>query len=105
MVVSADVAGDLTSSGNFISYTGLLRTKGLLRQVVVDEYHLIFTSSEWRPKLVMVKNLWLLACPIVLLTAMLPPVREGELAVSMLVVNIIYIRASTVRLNTQYFMS
>jgi hypothetical protein len=46
VVVSADVAGDLTSNGNFISYAGLLHTKGLLRRVVVNECHLIFTSSE-----------------------------------------------------------
>jgi superfamily II DNA helicase RecQ len=53
----------------------------------------------------MVQNLRLLACPIVLLTATLPPVREGELAASMLVTNATYIRASTVRPNTRYFVS
>ncbi|CAO2655088.1 Nn.00g101520.m01.CDS01, partial [Neocucurbitaria sp. VM-36] len=105
VVVSADLAGNLTSSGNFIGYAGLLASKGWLRRVVVDECHLIFTSSDWRPKLALLKNLRLLACPIVLLTATLPPVRESELASSMLVQNATYIRASTVRANTRYFVS
>jgi superfamily II DNA helicase RecQ len=105
VVVSADVAGDITSNGNFIGYAGLLQTKGLLRRVVVDECHLIFTSSDWRPKLALLKNLRLLACPIVLLTATLPPVRENELGSSMLVHNATYIRASTVRPKTRYFVS
>jgi hypothetical protein len=64
MVVSADVAGDVTSNGNFISYAGTL-SKGLLRRVVLDECHLIFTSSDWRPKLAKLKNLRLLQCPMV----------------------------------------
>jgi superfamily II DNA helicase RecQ len=105
VVVSADVAGDTTSNGNFISYAGMLQSKGLLRRVVVDECHLIFTSSDWRPKLAKLKNLRLLGCPIVLLTATLPPVREAELGESMLVRAATYIRASTVRPNTRYFVS
>jgi superfamily II DNA helicase RecQ len=105
VVVSADVAGDTTSNGNFLSYANVLSGKGLLRRVVVDECHLIFTSSDWRPKLAKLKNLRLLPCPIVLLTATLPPVREGELGSSMLVQCATYIRASTVRLNTRYLVS
>lgn len=105
VVVSADVAGDITSNGNFISYAGMLNGKGLLRRVVVDECHLIFTSSDWRPKLAKLKNLRLLPCPIVLLTATLPPVREGELSGSMAIQAATYIRASTVRVNTRYFVS
>ena len=46
VVVSADVVGDVISSGNFISYTSMLSSKGLLRRVVVDECYLIFTSSD-----------------------------------------------------------
>jgi superfamily II DNA helicase RecQ len=105
VVVSADLAGDITSNGNFVAYAGLLLQKGLLRRVVVDECHLIFTSSDWRPKLALLKNLRLLGCPVVLLTATLPPVREHELESSMLVHNATYIRASTVRPRTRYFIS
>lgn len=105
VVVSADKAGDIISKGNFLSYAQLLSSKGLLRRVVVDECHLIFTSSNWRPRLAAVKNLRLLHCPIVLLTATLPPVRELELEHSMALRCVTYIRASTARLQTRYFVS
>jgi superfamily II DNA helicase RecQ len=105
VVVSADLAGDITSNGNFLSYANMLVSKGLLRRVVIDEAHLIFTSSDWRPKLATLRNLRLLLCPIVLLTATLPPVREEELGESMLIRCAKYIRANTVRPNTRYFVS
>jgi superfamily II DNA helicase RecQ len=105
VVVSADIAGDILGDGNFLSYARLLCSKGVLRRVVVDECHLIYTSSDWRPKLAGLKNLRLLPCPIVLLTATLPPLREHELASAMLFTHVTYIRASTVRPNTQYFVS
>lgn len=83
VVVSADVACDISCNGNFLGYANMLSSKGLLRRVVINESHLVFTSSDWRPKLAILQNLRLLPCPIVLLTAMLPPVREAELASSM----------------------
>lgn len=105
VVVSADVAGDITSNGNFLGYARLMKDKGLLQRVVVDECHLLFTARHWRANLLKVKNLRLLGCPIVLLTATLPPVQEGELEASMLVRNATYIRASTARPNARYFVS
>jgi superfamily II DNA helicase RecQ len=105
VVVSADVASDLLGDGNFLSYARLLYNKGVLRRVVVDECYLIYTSSDWRPKLAELKNLRLLPCPVVLLTATLPLLREHELASAMLLIQVIYIRASIVRPNTQYFVS
>jgi hypothetical protein len=104
VVVSANIAGDIISNSNFISYAGLLQKKGLLRQVVIDKCYLIFTLSDWRPKLALLKNLRLLACPIVLLTATLLLVRKNKLELSMLVHNATYIQASTVQLKTQYFV-
>ena len=48
VVVSADRAGSWT----FLSYaTPLLAHEGLLQRIVIDECHLIFTASDWRPKL------------------------------------------------------
>jgi superfamily II DNA helicase RecQ len=105
VIVSADVAGDTTSNGNFLGYATMLSGKGLLERVVVDESHLVFTSSDWRPKLATLKNLRLLPCPIVLLTATLPPAREAELCNSMLIQGATFVRASTVRPNTRYFVS
>jgi hypothetical protein len=46
VVVSADVAGDITSNSNFLGYARLLKNKGLLRWVVVDKCHLLFTSRH-----------------------------------------------------------
>jgi superfamily II DNA helicase RecQ len=105
VVVSADVAGDVISNGNFLRYARLLKSKGLLRRMVVDECHLVFTSSYWRRNLLKVKNLQLLRCLIVLLTATLPLMRELELEACMLVRHATYIRASTVQLNARYFVS
>jgi hypothetical protein len=83
----------------------MLSGKGLLRRVVVDKCYLIITLSDWRLKLALLKNLRLLLCPIVLLTATLPPVREGKLATSMLLPCATYIRASTIQPNTRYYVS
>lgn len=77
VVVSADHAGDIVNIGNFLSYAGLLLQKGLLQRVVVDECHLVFSAHSWRPNLALLKNLRLLGCPIVLMTATLPPARRG----------------------------
>ena len=101
VVVSADRVG----SGHFLDYASLLSGQKLLRRVVVDECHLAFTSSDWRPKLAQLKNLRVLACPIVLLTATLPPVLEEELGESILVRCATYIRASTVRPNIRHIVS
>jgi superfamily II DNA helicase RecQ len=101
VAVSADVAG----GSSFLSYAGMLSDKGLLRRVVIDECHLIFTASDWRPKLAKLKHLRVLTCPMVLLTATLPPVLEEELGSSMAVRCATYIRASTVRPNIRYLVS
>ena len=101
VVVSADVAG----SAGFLSYAELLTAKKLLRRVVIDECHLIFTSSNWRPKLAALRNLRILTCPIVLLTATLPPALEQQLGDSMQIRCATYIRACTVRPNTRYMVS
>ena len=101
VVVSADVAGE----PGFLQYAALLSGKRLLRRVVVDECHLVFTSSNWRPKLAQLRNLRVLACPMVLLTATLPPVLEEDLGESMLVRCATYIPACTARPNIWYIVS
>ena len=47
VVVSADRA----VSTQFITYTSILKKRKLLRRVVLDECHLTFTASDYRPKL------------------------------------------------------
>jgi superfamily II DNA helicase RecQ len=105
VIVSADKCGDDTSNGNFLGYAQLLKGKGLLQRVVVDECHLVLTARNWRAKMLLVKRLRVLGCPTVLLTATLPPLREEELEASMVARNATYIRASTVRPNPRYFVS
>jgi superfamily II DNA helicase RecQ len=90
VLVSADVAGDITSNSNFLDYAQLLKGKRLLQRIVVDECHLVLTARHWRENLLKVKNLRLLRCLIVLLTATLPPLQEVKLEASMLVKNATY---------------
>ncbi|KAH6689246.1 hypothetical protein BKA61DRAFT_500600, partial [Leptodontidium sp. MPI-SDFR-AT-0119] len=47
VVVSADRA----AITGFIIYGSMLRKRKLLRRVVLDKCHLIFTASDYRPKL------------------------------------------------------
>jgi superfamily II DNA helicase RecQ len=105
VLVSADTAGDTTSNGNFLSYARQHFDKGVLRRIVVDECHLVYTSSDWRPKLAKLQNIRITSCPLVLLTATLPPIREFEFSKAMLLSHATYIRASTVRRYTQYLVS
>jgi hypothetical protein len=82
----------------------LLKNKGLLRRVVIDECYLVFIVRHWRVNLLKVKNLRLLRCPIVILMVTLLLVQETELERSILMRNAIYIRASIVRPNARYFV-
>jgi hypothetical protein len=91
VVVSADVAGDITSNSNFLGYARLLKNKGLLQQVVVDKCHLLFTLRHWQENLLKVKNLQLLRGLLVMLIATLLLVQETQLEASMLVQNVMYI--------------
>jgi superfamily II DNA helicase RecQ len=105
VLISADTAGDTGSNGNFLSYAQQHFDKGVLRRIVVDKCHLVYTSSDWRPKLARLQNIRITSCPLVLLTATLPPIREYEFSTAMLLPHATYIRASTVRRYTQYLVS
>jgi superfamily II DNA helicase RecQ len=105
ILVSADTAGDTGSNGNFLSYAQQHFDKGVLRRIVIDECHLVYTSSDWRPKLARLQNVRITSCPLVLLTATLPPIQECEFLTAMLLSHATYIRASTVRRHTQYLVS
>lgn len=45
------VSADFVAGSKFLSYAQLLSDKGILRTVFVDESHLTFTASDWRPML------------------------------------------------------
>jgi len=100
VVVSADKA----ATTDFITYASMLRKRKLLRRVVVDECHLTFTASDYRPKLKQLGHLQVLRCPLILLTATLPPVRLDELREVMHISNFRLIRMSTARPNIRYIV-
>ena len=98
------VSADLVAGGTFLGYAQLLGLKKLLRRVFVDESHLTFTSSDWRPKLAHVREVRKLPCPIIMLTATLPVMLEGELEEAMAAQLSRYIRAATTRIRTRYIV-
>jgi superfamily II DNA helicase RecQ len=100
VVVSADRA----ATTGFITYGSMLRKRKLLRRVVLDECHLSFTASDYRPKLRQLGHLQVLRCPIILLTATLPPIRLDELREVMHISDFRMIRTSTVRANIRYMV-
>jgi len=69
MLVSADYVG----SSDFLTYAALLAQQQILRRIVIDECHTAITAASWRPKLAKLKDVRLLCCQLVLLTATLPP--------------------------------
>ena len=98
VVVSADVA----AGWSFLQYAQSMRQSGLLRRIFIDECHLTFTSSDWRPKLAKLRLLRAVACPMILLTATLPPMQVFELETAMEVRCARIIRASTTRRQHRY---
>jgi len=78
--------------------------KGVLRRVFVDESHLTFTVSDWRPKLVEVRAVRGLKVPTILLTVILPVLLEFELETSIAAQMARYIRVSTTRIKTRYIV-
>lgn len=83
VLVSADHVG--SSSRQFLSYASLLARQGVLRRVVIDESHVAITADSWRTKLRNLKDIRLLPCQQVLLTATLPPSQERQLQEVMLI--------------------
>ena len=69
---------------------------------MLDECHLSFTASDYRPKLRQLGHLQVLRCPMILLTATLPPSRLDELREVMHISDFRLIRMSTVRPNIRY---
>jgi superfamily II DNA or RNA helicase len=96
------VSADHSVCSDFLTYGHVLGKR--LRRVVIDECHLTFTASEYRPKLRSLYHLRALGAPTVLLTATLPPTRVHELLDALSVQNPMIIRCSTVRPNIRYMV-
>ena len=101
VLVSADYVGSY--SGQFLSYAALLARQGVLRRVVIDECHVAITADSWRTAMRKLKDVRLLPCQQVLLTATLPPSQEALLREVMLMPSATVIRAETTqRVATRY---
>lgn len=98
------VSADFVTGTQFLSYGQQLGARGVLRRVFVDESHLAFTSSDWRPKLAGLRAVRGLKVPTIMLTATLPVLLEFELEASMAAQMARYIRASTTRPKTRYIV-
>ena len=70
VLISADVA---MTSHKFKIWLKVLRCKGLLARVTLDEAHIIITSITYRPILLLLGNLATLGVPLLFLTATMPP--------------------------------
>ena len=93
ILVSADYVGNC--SGQFLSYAALLARQGVLRRVVVDECHVAITADSWRTALRKLKDVCLLPCQHLSLTATLPPSLKGQLRETMLMPGATVLRAET----------
>ncbi|OLL24154.1 ATP-dependent DNA helicase tlh1, partial [Neolecta irregularis DAH-3] len=96
------VGAERAIGDEFMTYASRFATKNHLRRIVVDECHLIITASDYRKRLSQLRRLRVLSCPILLLTATLPPIMQDELEHAMLIPNPRYIRMQTYRQNIQY---
>ena len=89
---------------DFITYISILRKRKLLHQVVLDEYYLIFTASDYQPKLKQLGYLQVLQCPLILLIAILLPIRLDELRKVIYISDFCLIYISTARPNIRYIV-
>ena len=82
-----------------------IRASYYLERTVIDKCHTVLNSREvFRPKLQRLSKLWAAECPIIILTATLPPEYEAEFYQIMRIpYTIIYwFRAPTSRANIRY---
>jgi superfamily II DNA or RNA helicase len=106
------VAAETAAQKTFLDYACNLHLRGQLDRIFLDECHLILTAADYRELLPRLEQLRLLPCPLVMLTATLPPAMEeafdqamtlrGQCQVEGSSIFSTYIRASTNRLNFAY---
>ena len=86
----------------FLTFANQLDVAGLLARVVIDESHLVCTAESYREKMREVKQLRMLHCQFVLLTATLPPTMESAFEEALLLQRPLYIRSATIRTDLEY---
>ena len=85
-----------------MEYVDGLRERGLLGRIFIDEGHTVIMDVSYRRSLVKLKGLHRFDCPLILLTAIMPPTLEKWFREVMLVQEADIIRAATNKLNIRY---
>ena len=88
----------------FLTFANQLDAASLLARVVVDESYLVCTAESYRKKMREVKQLRMLYCQFVLLTATLPPTIEPAFEEALLLQRPLYIRSATIRTDLEYYV-
>ncbi|KAK3063160.1 hypothetical protein LTS18_002588, partial [Coniosporium uncinatum] len=88
----------------FLTYLNQLDVSGKLARVVIDESHLVCTADSYRRRMREVKQLRMLHCQFVLLTATLPPEIEDTFEKALLLQRPLYVRSSTIRTELEYYV-
>ena len=86
----------------FLTFANQLDAARLLARVVIDESHLVCTAKSYRQRMTEVKQLRMLHCQFVLLTATLPPSMEAAFEETLLLQRPLYIRSATIRTELEY---
>lgn len=100
------VIAEIAVSDSFLTFVSDLQVAGRLDRIVVDECHVVFTSTSYRRQLHDLDRLRAIPCQFILLTGTLPPRLEAALADAFLLgtreEGLRYVRAVTDRSNVAY---
>jgi len=88
----------------FRQWIGMLDANRLLDRVVIDEAHLLLTTTRYRPKMALLRFLRELRTQLVLLSATLPPIMMDEFTEKMFLDHARVIRDITFRPDIWYNM-
>ena len=98
LVASVETA----ASQPFRNHMHILQKEGRLERIVLDECHLVLTSSHYRSGMMHLKRLMPVGANMLLLTATLPPSWEMELQTALLMDNLKIFRLPTGRRELVY---
>ena len=88
----------------FLTFANQLDAAHLLARVVIDKSHLVCTAKSYRQRMTKVKQLRMLHCQFVLLTATLLPSMEAAFEETLLLQRPLYIRSATIRTELEYYV-
>lgn len=96
------VSADSVESAGFRMYVEGVRARGRLGTIFIDEVHTVITDVSYRTKLRGLMGVNRYSCPVVMLTATLPPALEGGFRQAMMLTAVKIVRAATVKANIMY---